>query len=151
MIKEAERRVAFEVIPCASCQSTHYTEQLSFSDTHGHYAVVTCTTCGLQFLNPRPTESTIGIYYSAAQYMPFLSSADRASFFVKTYAAVRHWSVRWKRKLIARYKRQGSVLDIGCGTGEFLHEMTTHGWAAMGLEPSPEASEFARSRLKVNV
>ncbi len=151
MIKETERSVEFEIVPCAVCNGEHYREQLSFSDAHGHYAIAACSQCGFQFLNPRPTESTIGIYYSAAHYMPFFSSEDRADLFHRAYAVVRKFSVRWKRKRIENHKSKGSVLDLGSGTGEFLHEMKAHGWEAAGLEPSQEASEFARAHLDVNV
>jgi 2-polyprenyl-3-methyl-5-hydroxy-6-metoxy-1,4-benzoquinol methylase len=151
MIKEAEHGVEFEIIACPLCGNENYQEQYSFSDTRGSFAIVVCTHCQLQFLNPRPTELTIGDYYNAAEYTPFLSSGNNAGLFSKAYSLVRKWSVRWKRKRVESCRRKGSVLDVGCGTGEFLSEMTSHGWEGAGLEPSPEASEFARRRFNLKI
>ncbi|HEY4633347.1 MAG TPA: class I SAM-dependent methyltransferase [Candidatus Limnocylindrales bacterium] len=39
-----------------------------------------------------------------------------------------------------------SLLDVGCGIGEFIDTARERGWDAYGLEPSIEAAEFARSR-----
>jgi 2-polyprenyl-3-methyl-5-hydroxy-6-metoxy-1,4-benzoquinol methylase len=151
MIKEVERSVEFEIIPCSVCGHESYRERFSFSDTLGHYAVVRCSECGLQFLNPRPTEDTIGVYYNSDNYTPFLSSASIENFFTKLYSFVREFSVSWKRKKVENMKNPGSVLDLGCGTGEFLFEMNQHGWNSFGLEPSLTASQFARDRLQLDV
>jgi SAM-dependent methyltransferase len=37
------------------------------------------------------------------------------------------------------------VLDVGCGSGEFLQRMRTRGWDVVGVEPDPVAAARARS------
>lgn len=122
-----------------------------FVDRHGAYAVVRCTGCGFARLNPRPSAETIGAYYEAGEYTPFLSSSGSVSGFGRVYGAVRRYSVRWKRRCIERVIRGGKVLDLGCGTGEFLMEMKQNGWTTCGVEPSMEASEFARRQYGLDV
>ncbi len=39
------------------------------------------------------------------------------------------------------------VLDVGCGTGEFLQEVRRLGAAATGIDPAPGMIDVARSRL----
>jgi 2-polyprenyl-3-methyl-5-hydroxy-6-metoxy-1,4-benzoquinol methylase len=57
---------------------------------------------------------------------------------------VRNYTLKRKLGLIERlHQGKGSILDIGCGTGEFLDACSRAGWAATGIEPSPEASQFA--------
>lgn len=42
--------------------------------------------------------------------------------------------------------RPRRLLDIGCGTGDFLDHMTKEGWQAEGLEPGSAFADAARSR-----
>lgn len=144
-------RVEFENVVCPLCENGNHKTVHSFSDRYGSYAVVQCTACELLFLNPRPTASGIGIYYDAQNYTPFLSSGNRGSVFSRIYSFVRNYSVAWKRRRIEGFMKKGSILDIGCGTGEFLYEMNSNGWKTAGLEPSSEASGFAREKYGLDV
>ncbi len=45
----------------------------------------------------------------------------------------------------------GKLLDIGCGSGQFLALMRHIGWDVTGLEPDTKACECARNRLGLNV
>ncbi|MGH7492084.1 MAG: class I SAM-dependent methyltransferase, partial [bacterium] len=57
----------------------------------------------------------------------------------------------WKRKLLSRFCATGSLLDAGCGTGEFLNEMRRAGWKVHGLERDAAASAWAREHLELPV
>ena len=43
------------------------------------------------------------------------------------------------------------MLDVGCATGLFLHEMQLAGWSAAGVEPTQSAADFARQRFGLEV
>ncbi|MCG8604112.1 class I SAM-dependent methyltransferase, partial [bacterium] len=43
------------------------------------------------------------------------------------------------------------LLDIGCGTGEFLLEMQSHGWQTRGIEKDAQAAEFAQKIYRLDV
>ncbi len=51
-----------------------------------------------------------------------------------------------KRNLVKRSvgMDDGIILDIGCGTGAFLHTMQVVGWDVTGLEPDSSAREKAK-------
>lgn len=50
------------------------------------------------------------------------------------------------KELIPRYRKEGVLLDIGCGRGDFLQAMQALGWQVLGVEGDPEAAALARRR-----
>ncbi len=54
-----------------------------------------------------------------------------------------------KRKLVEKNTdlKTGKILDVGTGTGYFLHEMKKKGWQVTGTEKSSEARDFAKKEF----
>lgn len=109
----------------------------------GTYRIVRCRTCGLMRTNPRPTPETIGFYYPES-YGPYVS----------TQVSERPERPRWQRALRSMFQLNaqrlpelppGRVLEIGCASGAFLHQLAQEGWVAEGVEPSAKAAEAARA------
>lgn len=44
---------------------------------------------------------------------------------------------------LSKYATEGNVLDIGCGTGEFLSNFNVSRWTRFGIEPATAAREAA--------
>lgn len=42
--------------------------------------------------------------------------------------------------------QRGTLLDVGCGAGNFLQTMASLGWRVQGVEPDPAAADTARAR-----
>jgi len=59
----------------------------------------------------------------------------------------RHWA-RYIFKLIQRHSPYShiKVLDVGCGTGQFIYELRTLGLPVEGCDPSPAMLKIARRR-----
>jgi 2-polyprenyl-3-methyl-5-hydroxy-6-metoxy-1,4-benzoquinol methylase len=109
------------------------------------------------YLSPRPVESESGEYYRHAEYLPFSSLEKGESVTERVYKLGRRLNLRWKRKLIDRHwrgstaKGPGRLLDVGCGTGEFLFAMKRVGWQVEGIEREKEAAEWGAKAWGVPV
>ena len=45
----------------------------------------------------------------------------------------------------------GSLLDVGCGNGNFIYEMKSLGWDVYGVEPDHQSAEIAANKYKLKV
>jgi 2-polyprenyl-3-methyl-5-hydroxy-6-metoxy-1,4-benzoquinol methylase len=115
------------------------------------YHIVACAQCEFVFLNPRPKSDASAEIYKAAAYQPFLSTQPQRSFGDRIYRLARRVNVRSKRRKIEKLKARGKILDVGCGTGEFLFEMKRHGWETIGIETSARAAGFARKNYGLEI
>jgi len=55
------------------------------------------------------------------------------------------------RNAILRMKRSGAVLDVGCGSGNFLRCMKQAGFCAFGIEPSGSGSQYGRESHGIDI
>lgn len=106
------------------------------------FKLVECKDCGFVFTNPRPDEKSIGRYYESEEYISHSNS--KTGIFNKLYQLARNYSLSKKVGLINKVAgSKGKLLDIGCGTGEFLHAARSDGWDVLGAEPGEKAKDFA--------
>jgi SAM-dependent methyltransferase len=108
-----------------------------------------CANCTAGFTQNVPDAATIGPYYAAESYVSHTDS--KKGFINFVYHKVRSYALLTKKKLVTTLakKSTGTLLDIGAGTGAFVHTMQTGGWDVTGLEPDATAAEQAL--LKYNI
>lgn len=127
---------------CPVCSSAKIGTQLTAEDftvSHQQFAIWHCQDCTARFTQDVPEEDVIGPYYKSDAY---ISHSDTKEGFVNSlYHLVRKRTLRGKRQLVVKEtgKPSGNILDIGCGTGAFLHTMQSAGWQITGLEPDETA------------
>jgi 2-polyprenyl-3-methyl-5-hydroxy-6-metoxy-1,4-benzoquinol methylase len=99
------------------------------------YRVLACSSCGLNYLSPRLTESAIlKLYKDEAYYNSEISGQGYDEYLDIGHNWEKTFTLRLKQ--IAPYKSTGKVLDVGCGPGYFLNAAKKMGFDAYGLDPS---------------
>ncbi|MBV1915551.1 MAG: class I SAM-dependent methyltransferase, partial [Pseudomonadales bacterium] len=110
----------------------------------GEFTVVQCCTCSLMRTNPRPTPESIGFYYPD-DYGPYLGT--QVHEVVQKQVSLARRVLRSFSKRIIHYNTstlpaipQGRMLEIGCASGSFMHQMAEQGWQVEGIEFSEKAA-----------
>lgn len=135
-----------DVVECPICKNTDlqkFTLCEDYTVSHETFHVKQCAHCTLAITSPRPETEKLGEYYQSEEYISHSGKSSGGVGFV--YKMARSISLKWKKDKILNLKTEGSILDFGCGTGEFLNTMQNAGWNITGIEPSAEA------RLKAEI
>jgi SAM-dependent methyltransferase len=116
-------------VNCRICGSSNFSHYL-----HGRgYDIVECLECGLRYVNPQPTDGELREFYAGFD----LESTWRGDGEERFDRAVRDF--------VLRFRRKGSLLDVGSSRGNFLIAMRGARFSVYGVEPSHQNSEFART------
>lgn len=138
---------------CPVCKSEKIQEQLTAKDytvSQQQFSIWHCNTCTARFTQDVPAQDAIGAYYASDNY---ISHSDTKKGFINSlYHLVRNITLGSKRDLVKKNAgmSKGAILDIGCGTGAFLHTMKKAGWVITGLEPDETARAKAASLYEIN-
>ncbi len=134
---------------CPVCHATKLAPFLSCKDytvSHETFHLQRCLSCGFVMTNPRPGPEQLPAYYQSEGY---ISHSNKSTNLVDLiYKAARTFTLKWKLRLLEKYSLQPptSVLDFGCGTGDFLHHCAKNGLSIEGVEPSPLARKEATTK-----
>ncbi len=95
---------------------------------------------------PKPEDNKLYKYYESDAYISHTDS--KKSILDKVYQIVKNYAIKQKIKLInSQNGHEKSILDIGCGTGDFLNACKDKGWKIMGVEPNEKARDLALKKL----
>ncbi|WP_100610491.1 class I SAM-dependent methyltransferase [Confluentibacter lentus] len=99
---------------------------------------------------PQPASHKLSDYYKSEDYISHTNS--RRNLFEKIYHVVRMFSLRQKLKLINPFStEERTLLDVGCGTGDFLEVTKKNNWKVFGIEPNIEARSIANKKTENTV
>lgn len=137
---------------CPVCGGTAFSEKFRVKDhtvSGETFTVCYCNNCTACFTQDIPGADAIGPYYKSEDYISHTNTSK--GIVNRLYKWVRKRTVKQKRKLIERETgvTEGTILDIGSGTGAFAAEMKAAGWQATGIEPDPGARKVAREQFDI--
>ena len=135
-----------EILTCQICGNKKLKFHIKAADHNvsgDYFSICECVSCGYRFTNPRPEEQDIGAYYKSDDYVSHNST--KKGFINKVYHIVRAYQFRVKHKTILKLKKSEGkdLLDVGCGTGDFMKYMKHNGWAVEGVEADDTARGVA--------
>lgn len=119
------------------------------------YEVVQDSDIGYRRIDPIPDTSELADYYQS-QYPELLNQGDLGASVSRLREGgedaerERQWKISTEyidvESLLEDQMESGKLLDIGCGTGDFLSFMETKGWSVQGVEPSSEIGAIAKDK-----
>ena len=129
---------------CILCNSLNRTILIQLGD----WTIYKCANCGLGFLDPRPDQRELSQLYQSSyfnnQYDQGLKVDSRE---MKRRISQEDHRVKFFRK----YKKNGRVVDIGCGRGYFLRACQIFEYNVKGVDISDDAASYIISELKIPV
>jgi len=137
---------------CPACKSGSIKFFLKSQDyflSKEEFQLDECNDCGLRFTNPRPGFNEILKYYDSADYISHDSSKEGILTWIYTHA--RNYMLKKKFNIISIYSQGKNVLDIGCGTGEFLNFCKGRGFETYGVELNDKPRESARKNYGIEI
>lgn len=109
------------------------------------FLAMRCASCGLVYLNPRPTLDEMSRIYPE-NYHAFNFSEEK---FGMVYKVRRKLEWRRARTWTRGLPEDARILDVGCGDGfhlDLLREYGTAGWQLEGVDANERAVEAATQR-----
>src|SRR5258706_5410625 len=122
-----------EIATCPVCHSegvASFTQHDLFCGLAGEFGQRYCAGCGVYFLSPRVPESQIGYYYPDVydcyqkRSYPKLASKVASALGLDTR----------RQRIVERFVQHGRILDVGCGSGEFLESLAEGPWARYAMD-----------------
>jgi SAM-dependent methyltransferase len=104
--------------------------------------------------NPRPEDRELGKYYQSEDYISHNKKSK--SFIDLIYRISQHFTLGWKLSHVRTFsdkkaKENFSILDYGCGTGDFLKRAQSNSHTILGVEPSPVARPLAEENTGIKI
>src|SRR5476649_354772 len=119
MDQQSNKRLSVKI--CHVCNGARFYYLFSIAD----HRVVRCDDCGLLFINPQPGDEELSRIYSEDYFLGGKTETGR-----RTVTEIKQATAKLYLSEIRRYSnfKNGRMLEVGCGDGDFLVAAETEGW-----------------------
>lgn len=131
---------------CPVCHN--FNSQYLFSVDKGQ--LISCQSCYLVYYTPRPSKQELRDFYTVENHHHEFAQSLMSG---EDFAEKRYLQFKKSLKKYAPFILTQSsplLLDIGCGTGDFLRIASKNRWNIAGVEISPQGSISANQLLERN-
>ncbi len=137
---------------CGSQNLAYFLTCLDHTVSHQTFPLSRCEKCNLVITTPRPDDSELGRYYLSQAYTSHISKARTTLDSI--YLLARSFTLRWKLSIVEKNSSTPTIktlLDYGCGTGEFIKAAIAQTWNTTGVEPSAVARDQASNDVRKQI
>jgi 2-polyprenyl-3-methyl-5-hydroxy-6-metoxy-1,4-benzoquinol methylase len=148
-----------EEVACPLCGQTDASLALEardvLYDTPGAYRLVSCNTCSLKYVNPRPTMNALGKHYPDDYHC--YRAVEDAPIWLQPTARMEVQAAAKNRlksieSVIGKLRADSEILDVGCGRNVLLELIQrTRGARGLGIEMKTETAAYVRDVLGMPV
>jgi 2-polyprenyl-3-methyl-5-hydroxy-6-metoxy-1,4-benzoquinol methylase len=127
-------------------KKSHYLTVKDYTVSNKKFDLLYNETLEMLVTFPQPKAEELAGYYESDDYISHTDSKKSGTD--KLYQIVKKIALASKLKLINSFKiADKNLLDIGCGTGDFLLTCKNNGWKVTGVEPNAKARINAENKL----
>jgi SAM-dependent methyltransferase len=138
-------------VKCKLCDSDAKLYAKSLYEHNGRsYSLARCSSCGIVFVDPFPTEAETRGFYDERYFSHDYSFGIVEGDYLASEAA-RADEYRKVLSRIARLTNGRRLLEVGCAAGGFLKEARSQGWKVTGVDVSEWAAKTAHERFGLDV
>lgn len=141
-----------EIKTCPICGGENFIAAITardFTVSQETFSIKSCQTCELLITSPVPDKEEISKYYESDKYISHNDNAQNLIGWM--YLKARNFTLKKKERLLASHQSEKTLLDFGCGTGEFVKYCESAGWVTLGVEPSSQARLIAQQKNKQKI
>ncbi len=140
---------------CAHSRAVAYavaTDRL-FGLAQGRYRLARCPSCGCIFQHPMPDAAAAASFYPRDYWWSDRPRSGLSGTLSRMERAYREFVAMDHVRFLLRRAGNGgrSLLDIGCGSGTFLHLAERRGFAPHGMDVSARAVAAAQDQYRLPV
>ena len=121
---------------------------IDYSVTGETFTLTKCNNCEAWRTNIQQLKN-LDKYYESTDYASHHLNPYNPIHLIYKFA--RYFTTRSKIGLIKQFSKANTVLDYGCGTGNFLATLERAGFKVKGLEPNAKARDYANWLTKGKV
>jgi len=129
---------------CVACSGSN--SRVFWSDQNR--TIRQCRDCGLLFVFPQPSPNALHAEFQSSYFTN--GNSTEPTRLELEFEEWRRTTLAYIVKRIRALKPAGSLLDVGCASGEMFEYFPNGNWELYGIEPSSMAFARAQERFEVN-
>jgi len=120
----------------------------------GKFYIERCELCKTLTITPKPNKKKLALYYPSQSYYSYSDSNNSILKKLRMYLIEKFYHPTLFSKIlflfvntvpaIPRMKKDGKIIDIGCGNGETLRTLKKYGWDTYGVDIDAKAIDRAK-------